>query len=219
MKAVAALTHANILAIHDFGTDRSMAYAVMELLDGETLRGASRGRMAWRKAVGVAIQIADGLAAAHAKGIVHRDLKPENVFLTGAGREDPRLRAGARPGHRRRGGARPWGRSPRPGTLMGTVGYMSPEQVRGEEAGPSSDIFSFGCVLYEMLAGRAPFTRSTAAESLAAVLRDDPAPLAGNGATCLLRWRAWSPIAWRSGRRLGSSLQVTWASRCGPWQA
>ncbi len=182
-RAVAALTHPNILSIHEFGTDQGVAYAVMELLDGETLRERiARGRLPWRKAAGFAIQVADGLAAAHDKGIVHRDLKPENIFLTASGQAKildfglARVSPPASAVETTMVGA-----VTQPGTFMGTVGYMPPEQVRGEETGPPGDLFAFGCVLYEMLAGRAPFARSTPAECLAAVLRDDPAPLAGEG--------------------------------------
>ena len=179
-RVVAALSHPNILAIHDFGTDQGVAFAVMELLDGRTLREAlAESPLPWRKAVGIAVQLADGLAAAHAKHVVHRDLKPENIFLTASGQAKildfglARVAGGASiPDATTLGGAT------QPGTVMGTVGYMSPEQVRGEEAGPASDVFAFGCVFYEMLTGRGPFTRPTPAETMAAVLRDDPASLA-----------------------------------------
>ena len=177
-RAIAALSHPNILAIHDFGTDSGRAYAVMECLDGESLRARlERGPIPWRKAVAVARQVADGLAAAHAKGIVHRDLKPENVFLVTSGAVKvldfglARVLEASLPGSVAAAG------TTIPGAVMGTTGYMSPEQVRGEEAGPPSDIFSFGCVLFEMVAGVAPFTRSTPAETMAAILRDDVASI------------------------------------------
>jgi serine/threonine protein kinase/Tol biopolymer transport system component len=172
-RAVAALSHPNILSIHDFGTDGGRMYAVMECLDGETLRARlDRGPIAWRKSVAIARQIAEGLGAAHAKGIVHRDLKPENIFLVASGVVKildfglARVPEGALP-------TAIAAAATSPGAVMGTTGYMSPEQVRGEEAGPPSDIFSFGCVLFEMIAGAAPFARPTPAETTAAILRDD----------------------------------------------
>ena len=180
-RAVAALSHQNILAIHDVGTAEGIVYAVMELLDGETLRARLRqSPIPWRKAVAMALQVADGLAAAHARSIVHRDLKPENIFLTSSGQVKildfglARVVTGIdREGDTTIGGVT------EPGTILGTVGYMSPEQIRGNEAGAASDIFSFGCVLYEMLCGHGPFVRPVQAETMAAALRDEPAPLAG----------------------------------------
>ena len=177
-QAVAALSHPNILAIFDFGRQGDTAYAVMELLEGETLRARlAQGALPVRKAVDLAAQIAEGLAAAHEKGIVHRDLKPENVFVTHDGRakvldfglakrtgsaSGPSLSMQATTGHTG------------PGTVMGTVGYMSPEQVRGEAVDHRSDIFSFGAALYEMLTGRQAFGRETATESMTAILKEDP---------------------------------------------
>ena len=180
VRAVAALSHPNILAIHDVGTDRGIAYAVMELVEGDTLRQRlATGLMPWRKAVGIATQIADGLAAAHAKGIIHRDLKPENVVLNASSQAKildfglARILPGARPEGQSAGG------TTEPGMVMGTVGYMSPEQVRGQEAGAASDLFALGCILYEMVSGRAPFAAGTSPESLTAVLRDEPSPIGG----------------------------------------
>ncbi|MFL5242564.1 MAG: protein kinase domain-containing protein [Gemmataceae bacterium] len=180
-RAVAALTHPNILAIHDIGTEQGVSYAVMELLDGETLRQAmQRGPLYWKKAVEIGSAIAEGLSAAHAKGIIHRDLKPENLFLTADGRvkildfglariegtshSDDETRSFS-PGQTQ------------PGTILGTVGYMSPEQIKGESVDARSDIFSLGCVLYEMTAGNQPFRRKTAAETHAAILYEDPPEL------------------------------------------
>jgi serine/threonine protein kinase len=171
-RAVAALSHPNILAIHEFGDQDGIAYAVTELLHGETLRHRlAAGPLPAREAVAIAIQIAQGLTAAHAAGIVHRDLKPENVFLT-AGDSVKILDFGlARVVTDAPGGSTP-------GLVMGTIGHMSPEQARGEPAGPGSDIFALGCVLYEMLAGTPPFDRASPADVTAAILRDEPAPLA-----------------------------------------
>jgi hypothetical protein len=183
-KAVAALSHPNILAIHDFGTDGGIAYAVTELLDGETLRDAlADGALPTRRAVDYAIQIAKGLAAAHDKAIVHRDLKPENIFVTvdgrvkildfGLARQDVTGAAGSATL------AATLNSPTEPGTVLGTVGYMAPEQVRGATVDWRGDIFSFGAVLYEMVAGQRAFQRETAAETMTAILREDlPEPAA-----------------------------------------
>jgi len=171
-RAVAALSHPNILAIHDFGAQEGVVYAVTELLEGETLRARlERSPLGWRKAVEVGVALADGLAAAHAKDITHRDLKPENIFLTSDGRVKI-LDFGLA----RAGPATPDDQT-EPGTVLGTVGYMSPEQVRGEPADARSDIFALGCVLYEMVAGQRAFRRPTAPETMTAILNDDPAPV------------------------------------------
>lgn len=185
-KAVAALSHPNILAIHDFGRERGINYAVMELLEGETLGGClKRSGLPWRKAVEIGAAIAEGLAAAHEKGIIHRDLKPENIFLT-TDRQVKILDFGLA---RVESEARPSGgdssstviNTTSPGLVLGTPGYMSPEQVRGEAVGAASDIFSLGCVIYEMVCGRRPFARETVAETMAAILRDEPVPLGESG--------------------------------------
>jgi len=179
-KAVAALSHPNILAIHDFGSEGGIAYAVTELLEGETLRRRLEGSvLGWTRAVEIAVAMAEGLAAAHSKGITHRDLKPENIFLTSDGRVkilDFGLARVATPA----AGAHDAETMTEPGTVMGTPGYMSPEQVRGESARAPSDIFSLGCVLYEMIAGRRAFSRNTASETLSAILRDEPPEMAGS---------------------------------------
>jgi serine/threonine protein kinase/tetratricopeptide (TPR) repeat protein len=179
-RAVAALSHPNILAIYDVGSDQGIRYAVTELLEGESLRARlGRGALSWRKAVEIAASIAEALSAAHSSGVIHRDLKPENLFLIADGRVKVLDFGLAR--------WTPASSLPDeatvpvetdPGTVMGTVGYMSPEQVRGEVAGASSDIFSLGCVLYEMIAGRRAFSRPTAAQTMTAVLESHPPPLA-----------------------------------------
>ena len=184
-KAVAALSHPNILAIHDFGTDRGISFAVMELLEGETLRSRlRRAAMPWREAVETAAAVADGLSAAHAKGIIHRDLKPENIFLTQNGQVKV-LDFGVaqvRPGAPFPGETPPLPAGiTEPGRLIGTVGYMSPEQVCGEPVQAASDIFSLGCVLYEMVMGQRAFAGATAQETMAAILRDSPSPHGGTG--------------------------------------
>jgi eukaryotic-like serine/threonine-protein kinase len=177
--AIAALSHPNILAIHDVGTEGGVAYAVMELLDGETLRTRLKeSPMSWRKAVSIALQVAEGLAAAHAKGVVHRDLKPENIFLTSAGQAKILDFGLARVSLTGVDNGTTIGPLTQPGMVMGTIGYMSPEQISGSDTDASTDIFAFGCVLYELLAGVAPFLRATPADTMAAALRDEPAPLA-----------------------------------------
>jgi serine/threonine protein kinase/tetratricopeptide (TPR) repeat protein len=180
-RAIAALSHPNLLAIYDFGADGGVSFAVTELLHGETLRAAlAAGGMPWRRAAEVGAALADGLAAAHSRGIVHRDLKPDNVFLTSEGRVKILDFGLARWVRDEAGGdptSAPTTPDPtRPGTVLGTVGYMSPEQVRGEPTTGSSDVFAFGCVLYEMLTGRPAFTGATAFERMAAILRDEPPP-------------------------------------------
>jgi TolB-like protein/tRNA A-37 threonylcarbamoyl transferase component Bud32/Tfp pilus assembly protein PilF len=181
-KAVAALSHPNILAIHDFGRDGAVTYAVTELLEGETLRARlARGALPWRKAVETGIAIADGLSAAHSKGIVHRDLKPENLFLTQDGRVkilDFGLARGTSTSAAESAEA---ATVTEEGVTLGTVGYMSPEQVRGTPADARSDIFSLGCVLYEMVAARRAFSRETAAQTMAAILEAQPRDLSSTG--------------------------------------
>ena len=166
--AVAALAHPNILVLYDVGLEQEIQYAVTELLEGETLREClSRGPLPWRKVA----QLGSGLAAAHSKGIVHQDIKPANIVLTSDGRvkildfglaqmrsapsqsDDTATLTEAAP------------------AVMGTVGYMSPEQVRGEKAQAASDIFSLGCVSYEMVTGRRAFTGKSVTDTMAAILK------------------------------------------------
>ncbi len=183
-KAVAALSHPNILAIHDFGTQDGTTYAVMELLEGETLRGKLDGApVTQRQAVDWALQIAKGLSAAHGKGVVHRDLKPDNVFVSRDGHVkilDFGLakRVDAAPEQT----SAPTGTGhTEPGTVMGTMGYMSPEQLRGLPVDHRSDIFSFGAILYELLSGKKAFKRDTASDTIAAILKEDPLELTQSG--------------------------------------
>ena len=185
-KAVAALSHQNILSIFDFGTHDGTAYAVMELLEGETLRGKlDSGPIAQKQAVDYALQVARGLSAAHEKGIVHRDLKPENLFVSKDGHvkildfglakkveavaPQEQTNAPTGSGHTEAG------------TVMGTMGYMSPEQVRGLPVDHRSDIFSFGTILYEMLSGTKAFKKATASDTIAAILKEDPPELTQSG--------------------------------------
>ncbi len=180
-KAVATLSHPNILAIHAFERSDSTLYVAMELLEGETLRvRLADGALPPRKAVEIALAIAAGLAAAHDKGIVHRDLKPENIFLLrdgqvkvldfGLARVEPVATGQAE-------GAPTVSLSTEPGRVMGTVGYMAPEQVRGHAVDARADIFSFGAVLYEMLTGKRAFAGDSAVEILNAILKEDPPSL------------------------------------------
>ncbi len=184
--AVAALSHPNILSIFDFGNQDGVAYAVMELLEGETLRGKiEAGPIPVRQAVDYALQIAKGLAAAHERGVVHRDLKPENLFVTGDGHLKildfglAKKVEGVAPGAET--SAPTASGHTEPGTVMGTLGYMSPEQVRGQPVDHRSDIFSFGTILYELLSGSRAFRRETAADTMAAVMKEEPAELSASG--------------------------------------
>ena len=182
-RAASALNHPAILTIHDFGLHEGAPYVVSELLEGQNLRERISGTpLAIRKAVDYAAQLARGLAAAHAKGIVHRDLKPENVFVTTDGRIKildfglAKLRSSGLP-HDADSRTEPPTLGTEPGMILGTVGYMSPEQVRGLPADPRSDIFSFGAILYEMITGEQAFQRGSTVETLGAILKEEPREL------------------------------------------
>ncbi len=204
-RAVGALSHPNIISVFDIGTDDGVSYVVMELLDGQTLRarldgaaaspentihrtpqsassGTSRtGGLPRTKALEIAVQIAQGLAAAHGKGIVHRDLKPENVFLTTDGRvkilDFGLARATTQATAEMQTAVSPAGGATVPGMILGTVGYMAPEQVRGQPADHRADIFAFGVVLFEMLTGTRAFAGDSAIEMLGGILKQDPLDL------------------------------------------
>jgi eukaryotic-like serine/threonine-protein kinase len=180
-RAVAALSHPNIMAIHDFGRDGDVAYSVTELLEGETLRERlASSAIPPRKAVEYAEQMLRGLAAAHDRGIVHRDLKPDNVFLTrdgivkildfGIARETKGPGSGSNPESLTESG-----------TVVGTPGYMSPEQIRGKPVDQRSDLFSLGVILYEMLTGKRAFQRENAVETMMSILQDEPSQTTGRG--------------------------------------
>ena len=186
-RAVAALNHPNILSVHDVGTQDGTPYIVTELLEGRTLREQLEdGALPVRKALDCARQISAGLAAAHSRGIVHRDLKPENVFCTKDGRvkildfglAKQNLSPAAHAAATMSGETIPDAQT-EPGVVMGTVGYMSPEQVRGAAADQRSDLFSLGAILYEMLSGRRAFKRDTNAETMTAILKEEPPELSG----------------------------------------
>jgi len=180
-KAVGALNHPHILAVHDVGRHGGMPYVVSELLEGQTLRERlAGGALAPRKAIEIAAQISKGLAAAHEKGIVHRDLKPDNVFVGRDGHVkilDFGLAKLTQPFKPEESGLETQTRATDPGTVMGTASYMSPEQVRGQAVDHRSDVFSLGAILYEMLAGRRAFKHDTSAETMAAILKEDPPDL------------------------------------------
>ncbi len=180
-QAVAALNHPNILAIHDFGEHDGAPYIVMEFLEGETLRQRlTSGPLPSRRATEYAEETARGLAAAHDKGIVHRDLKPENIFVTRDGRVkilDFGLAKLTLPQGTLSSEAATRAAQTETGVVMGTVGYMSPEQVKGQIADHRSDLFNFGAILYEMLSGKRAFHKPTSAETATAILNEDPAAL------------------------------------------
>src|SRR5512146_1156470 len=180
-QAAAALNHPNILAIYSIGQEGELTYIVSELLEGETLRERLRGGpLPVRKALDYALQVAHGLAAAHDKGIVHRDLKPENIFVTGDGRIkilDFGLAKLTRPEEAPSADHATMSAATEAGKVLGTVGYMSPEQVRGKAVDARSDLFSFGVILYEMLSGQRAFPGESSADILSAILREEPAEL------------------------------------------
>ena len=182
-RAAAALNHPNILSVFDIGQSEGAPYIVSELLEGETLRErltASSGTgIAVRKTIDYGVQLARGLAAAHDKGIVHRDLKPENIFLTADGHVKVLDFGLAKLTQKEPEAAAEQATQSKtdPGVVMGTIGYMSPEQVKGLAADHRSDIFALGAVLYEMLSGRRAFARESSVETLNAILKDEPGEL------------------------------------------
>jgi len=182
-KAIGALNHPNIVAVYDTGNHDATPYLVTELLEGQTLRDKLTAGCSIAQALEFAVQIAEGLAAAHAQGIVHRDLKPENVFITRPGRvkilDFGLAKTGTSISQDSLTRTSPtWQHESVPGTVIGTVGYMSPEQVLGNALDHRSDIFSFGIVLFEMLVGQRPFQHDSAIETMHAILRDDPPDMA-----------------------------------------
>jgi TolB-like protein/tetratricopeptide (TPR) repeat protein len=218
-RAASALDHPNVLAVHDVGTSDGRPFLVTELLEGQDLRALlPAGGLPPRRAAELALQAARGLAAAHDKGIVHRDLKPENLFVTadqrvkildfGLAKLAPSVPAPDTIDET----------ATRPGTILGTTGYMAPEQVRGEAADRRSDVFSLGAILYEMLSGRRAFACPSGAETLAAILKDDVPPIAGSGETVALeritrRCLEKDPAArFQSARDVAAALEAVVAS-------
>jgi Tol biopolymer transport system component len=180
--AASALNHPNILVVHDIGAHDGTTYVVSELLEGETLRKRIGGTpLGQRRAVDYALQIANGLAAAHEKGIIHRDLKPDNIFITNDGRvkilDFGLAKLTQLDGNQSQTDVPTRRVDTDPGVVMGTVGYMSPEQLKGRAVDQRTDIFSFGAILYEMLSGRRAFHGESAAETMSAILKEDPPEL------------------------------------------
>ncbi len=208
-RAASALSHPNIVAVYDAGLHEGTPFIVTELLLGQSLADrAAQGALPLRKALDCAAQVARGLSAAHERGIVHRDVKPANLFLTEQGQvkilDFGIARREATAAMARSGGGRTPGTVP--GLVLGTVGYMSPEQVRGEAVDARSDQFSLGCVLYELLSGQAPFRRPSAAQTMAAVLETEPPPLHEGNA------RVPRPVAWVVERCLAKDPQDRYGS-------
>jgi serine/threonine protein kinase/Tol biopolymer transport system component len=180
--AAGALNHPNVLIVHDIGAHDGAPYVVSELLEGETLRKRIGGTaLGQRRAIDYALQIANGLAAAHEKGIIHRDLKPDNIFVTNDGRvkilDFGLAKLTQLDGNQSQTDVPTRRVDTDPGVVMGTVGYMSPEQLKGRAVDQRSDIFSFGAIIYEMLSGRRAFRGESAAETMSAILKEDPPEL------------------------------------------
>jgi Tol biopolymer transport system component len=213
-RAASALNHPNILTVHDVGREGDTAYIVCELVEGEPLRESMRhGPLPVKELLACAAQVADGLAAAHEAGIVHRDLKPENVMVTRGGLVkilDFGLAKIVEPESaiaEARTVSEPWTRT---GTVQGTAPYMSPEQASGKAVDFRSDQFSFGVMLYEMAAGRRPFDRATGAQTLAAIIAEDPAPLADANpkVPTPLRWVIERCLAKKPGDRYAATADL-----------
>jgi eukaryotic-like serine/threonine-protein kinase len=207
-RAASALNHPNIVSIYDIGSSDSIRFIAMELVDGQTLRELiDEGQLPVRRALTLAAQVAEGLAAAHGRGVVHRDLKPENILISKEGvakildfglakvdLKDEQQRTVRKE------------EQTRPGTVMGTSGYMSPEQARGRTADFRSDQFSFGAVLYEILTGQRAFQRQSSVQTLNAIIEDDPEPIATVNA------RIPPPLRWIVDRCLAKDPADRYAS-------
>jgi TolB-like protein/Flp pilus assembly protein TadD len=182
-RSASALNHPNIVTLYDVGREGAVSYIAMELVRGSSLREIlATGALPVRKALAIATQLAEGLARAHAEGIVHRDLKPENVMVTGDGLvkilDFGLAKLSSQPEQNGRSAATTVAGATAPGVVLGTAGYMSPEQAVGREVDFRSDQFSLGAILYELVTGIRPFQRGSAVETLSAILRDEPAPIA-----------------------------------------
>ena len=213
-RAVAALNHPNIMAIYDVALQEQPAFIVSELVSGETLRGViQRGPMPLKKVLDIAVQIADGLAAAHAAGIAHRDLKPDNIMLTPEGRAKI-LDFGLAKSISRAAGHVDATRTiaaTQPGTIVGTASYMSPEQASGSpEVDGRSDQFSLGLIIQELITGNKAFERPTAAETMAAIIREDPAALPAT-VPLPLRWSLERCLAKEPGQRYDTRAIFFWS--------
>jgi len=208
-KAATALKHPNILAVYEVGESEFGPYIVMEFVDGETVRSMlNEGRLPLGRALDVAAQAAEGIANAHAAGMVHRDVKPENLMVSRQGVVkilDFGLARLLRPG-----GAFGDTEAARTavGMVVGTAGYLSPEQLRGERATERSDVFALGVVLYEMAMGSNPFQRSNAVETFSAILRDDPPPLDRVGAPAELSFVIGRALAKKPEERFASAQEL-----------
>jgi serine/threonine protein kinase len=199
-RAAAAVTHPNVVTVYDTGTDGGVPFIVSELISGETLRSLmDRGRVPRRTALDLAVQLARGLAAAHTQGVVHRDLKPENLLVTG----DGTLKI-LDFGLARVSGDRDV-EATEPGTVLGTSGYLSPEQARGEPADERSDIFAIGAILFELLTGKRAFGGATFADRLSEVLRDTPKPIDDPAAPVIHRCLQKDP-----GKRFQAAGDLAW---------
>jgi Tol biopolymer transport system component len=211
-RAASALSHPNIVTIHEVGSVDSTSFIVMELVEGKTLREVlAGGSLPARKLIPIAAQVADGLARAHASGIVHRDLKPENVMVTGDGLVKILDFGLAKLAHPEREAGQPLesetvSQATAPGIAMGTVGYMSPEQACGHPVDFRSDQFSFGSILYEMVTGQRPFQAKTGPETMAAIIREDPRPIAS------LAPESPPPLRWIVERCLSKEPKERYAS-------
>jgi serine/threonine protein kinase len=224
MQTLAALSHPHIVSIYDVGKSFDshgslrtgpVAYAVTELLHGETLADiTARGALPVRKAIDYGVQIARALGAAHERGIVHRDLKPGNVFVGSDGHVKVLDFGLARNAAAVDAGLTMTGT--KPGMVMGTVGYMAPEQARGLAVDHRADIFAFGCVIYEMVSGRRAFERDSAADTLSAILKEDPPPLSGIAASVPPALDRVVQRCLEKTLRSGFNLHGIWRSRSTP---
>ncbi len=211
-RAASALSHPNIVTVHEMGREAATPFIVMELVDGRTLRDLLHvGPLPLRRILDVSAQLADALARAHEAGIVHRDLKPENVMVTRDGFAKILDFGLARPGGRRgraeeEGENRTVTEEIAEGSVVGTAGYMSPEQASGQPVDFRSDQFAFGSLVFEMLTGQRAFLRPTRAETLAAIIREEPEPLA---AVCP---RAPAPLVWIVERCFAKAPEERYAS-------